>query len=90
MRGCRIGAVRQASLEIRAIIIVFARLRDCDAIEKNVKLAEQWVEEIIGHGRVVRSVHILSRNPVDPFTPDIEFDIETYVVIVIGRYKKSN
>ena len=46
------------------------------------------MEEIIGHGRVVRSVHILSRNTGDQFTPDVEFDFETYVCIVIGRYKE--
>ena len=89
MRGCRISAVGQESLDIRAIILVLAGLRDCDAVESDAILTEQWVKEIIGHGRVVRSVHILSRNPIDQFTPDVYFDIETYVGIVIGRYKNS-
>ena len=41
MRGFHTGAVGQESLEIRAIIIVNARLRDCDAIESDVTLTEQ-------------------------------------------------
>ena len=41
MRGCRIGAVGQESLEIRVIIILIARLRDCDVIESDVTLTEQ-------------------------------------------------
>jgi len=61
MRGCRIGAVGKESLEIRAIIIVLARLRDCGAIENDVTLTEERVEEIIGDGRVVGSVYIILR-----------------------------
>ena len=45
------------------------------------------MEEIIGHGREVRKVYILSRSR-DQFTLDVEFDIEMYVPIFIGRYKK--
>jgi len=41
MYGCRIVPVGQKSLEIRAIIIVFARLRDCGAIENDVTLTEE-------------------------------------------------
>ena len=41
MCGCLIGVVGQESLEIRAIIIVLARLRDCGAIENNVTLTEE-------------------------------------------------
>jgi len=40
MRGCRIGAVGQESLEIRAIILVLARLRLFDAVESDVTLTE--------------------------------------------------
>ena len=39
--GSRIGAVGQESLEIRAIIIVLSRLRDCGAIENIVTLTEE-------------------------------------------------
>ena len=56
------------------IMIVLVRLRDGDAIDSDVKLTEQGVEEIIGHGREVRKVHILSWSR-DSFTPDIEFHI---------------
>jgi len=45
------------------------------------------VEEIIGDGRVVRSVHILPRTR-DSFTLEQEFDIEMYVVIFIDSYYK--
>ena len=85
MRCCRIGVVGHDSLEIRAIIIVLARLRDRDAIESDVTLTEQRVEEIIVHRRLVRNVDILPRIG-DQFTPNVEFDIEMYVVIFIGRY----
>jgi len=61
MCGCRIRAVGQESLEIRTIILVLARLRDCGAIEVDVTLTEERVEEIIGDGRVVRNVHIIPR-----------------------------
>ena len=86
-RGCRIGAIGQDSLAIRAIIIVLATLNDFGAIESEVTLAELRVEEIIGHGRVVSSVHILPRTG-EQFTPDVELDIEIYVRIYIRRYKK--
>ena len=45
------------------------------------------MEEIIGHARVVRKVHILSRGR-DQFILDVEFDIENNVRVVIGIYKK--
>jgi len=61
MCGSRFGAVGQVSLEIRSIIIVLARLRDCGAIENDVTLTEERVKEIIGDGRVVRNVHIIPR-----------------------------
>jgi len=64
-----------------------AHLRDYDAIECDVILTEQTVEEITVHGRVVRSVQILPRTGKQ-FTPDVEIDIEICVGIVIGRYKK--
>jgi len=47
MCGCRIGAVGQESIQIRAIIIVLAGLRDCGAIENDCKLTEERVEEFI-------------------------------------------
>jgi len=59
MRGCRIGAVDQENLEIRAIITVLARFLDCEAIESEVTFTEELVEEIFGDGPVVRSIHIL-------------------------------
>ena len=40
-RGCRIGAVGEENLEIRALIIVLASLRDCGAIESDVTLTEE-------------------------------------------------
>jgi len=61
MSGSRIGAVCQERLEIRAIIIVLVRLRDCGAIENDITLTEERVEEIIGDGRVVRNVYIILR-----------------------------
>jgi len=61
MCGSRIGAVGQESLEIRAIFTMLARLRDCGAIENDVTLTEERVDEIIGDGRVVRNVHIIHR-----------------------------
>jgi len=45
------------------------------------------VEEIIRHALGVRKVHVLSRGR-DQFTPDIKFDIEINVRVVIGWYKK--
>ena len=48
MRGCRMCAVGHHSLEIGAIIMVLSPLRDGDAIESDVTLSEQRVEEIIG------------------------------------------
>ena len=39
--GCRIGAVGQESLEVRAIIVVLAQLRDCGAIENDITLPEE-------------------------------------------------
>ena len=59
MCGSRIGALGQVSVEIRAIIVVLARLRDCGTIENDVILIEERVEEIIGNGRVDRNVHII-------------------------------
>ena len=59
--GSRVGAVGQENLEIRAIIIVLARLRDCGAIENDFTLTEERVVEIIGDGRDVRKVHIIPR-----------------------------
>ena len=35
-----VGVVDETSLGIKAIIIVFARLRDCDAIDSDVTLTE--------------------------------------------------
>ena len=72
MRGCPIGAVGQVNIEIRAIFIVLACLGECEAIEGDVELTEQLVETIYGHGRVVRSVHIIPRT-ADQFTPEVEF-----------------
>ena len=45
------------------------------------------MEEIIGHSRVVRSVHILPRTG-DQFNLDVEFYTEMYVGITISRHKK--
>ena len=59
MRGCRIVAVVQESLEIRVIIIMLARLCESDTIQGVVTLTEQRVEEIIGYSHVVCKVHIL-------------------------------
>jgi len=39
--GCRIGAVGQESFKLRAIILVFARLRDSGAIENYVSKTEE-------------------------------------------------
>jgi len=61
MCGSRIGALGQVSVEIRAIIVVLARLRDCGTIENDVILIEERVDEIIGNGRVDRNVHIIPR-----------------------------
>jgi len=55
-------------------MIVPARLRDGDAVESDVTLTEQRLEQISGYGREVRNVHILFRSR-DQFTPDIEFDM---------------
>jgi len=44
MRGCCIVAVGQESLEIRALIIVLARLRDGYDIESDITLTEKRVE----------------------------------------------
>jgi len=41
MCGSRIGTLGQESLEIRTIIIVLARLRDCCAMENVCKLTEE-------------------------------------------------
>jgi len=41
MCGCRIGAVAQESLEIRAIFIALARLRNYGSIENDVTLTEE-------------------------------------------------
>jgi len=38
--GCRIDAISQESLNIRAIIIVLTRLRDCGAIENDGTLTK--------------------------------------------------
>ena len=57
---------------------MLARLREDDANETDAALNEQIVEEIVGHGPVVRKVQILPRTP-DQFIPDLEFDIEIYV-----------
>jgi len=67
-------------------MIALARLRYCDAIENDVTLTEQGVEEIIYYARVDRKVHILSRGR-DQFISDVEFDIEINVRIFIGWYK---
>jgi len=48
-RGSLIGVLVQECLEIRVIIIVLALLHDCDAIERDVILNEQCVEEDIFH-----------------------------------------
>jgi len=42
-------------------MIVHTRLRKGDAMESDVTLTEQRVEEIIGHAREVRKADILSR-----------------------------
>ena len=42
MCGCRIGAVGQESLSMKAIIVVLARFRDCGAIENAGKLKSEW------------------------------------------------
>ena len=42
-------------------MIMLTGLRDVEAIEIDATLTELGVEEIIGHARVVRKVHILSR-----------------------------
>jgi len=60
MRCCSISAIAHGRLEIRAVLVMFDRLRDVDAIENEVTLTEEGVEEIICHARVVRKVHILS------------------------------
>ena len=44
------------------------------------------MEENIGQGRVVRSIHILPRTVVQ-FIPDVELHVEIYVGIDV-RYKK--
>jgi len=51
---------RRLSLEIGAVMIMLTRLRDGDAIESDVTLTEQRVEEIICHAREVRKFHIFS------------------------------
>jgi len=53
---------------------MLARPRVDDAIESDVTFTEHRVEEIIGHGRDVRKVHILPRSR-DQYTPDVEFVI---------------
>jgi len=68
-------------------MIALNRLGDGDAIESDVTLTEQGVEEIIGHDPVVRKIYINSRG-TDQFTTDLEFDIEIDVRVVIDRYKK--
>jgi len=50
-------------------------------------LLEQRLGENFGHDHEAGKVHILSRN-LDKFTPDVEFDIEIYLRVVIGRFKK--
>jgi len=74
MCGCRIVAVGQESLQIRAIIVVLAGLRDCGAIENDFTLTEERVEEIIDDARVVRSVQIIPRT-LDKFPADVELNI---------------
>ena len=66
---------------------MLARLRDGDTIQNDVALTEERVKETIGHGCVVLSVHILSRNR-DQFTSVVEFDIKLHVRIDIVKYKK--
>jgi hypothetical protein len=39
-------------------MIVFSSPRDVEVVESDVTWTEQRVEEIVGHGRVVRVVHI--------------------------------
>ena len=55
-------------------MIMLTRLRDNDAIDSDVTLTEQTVEEIICHARELRIVHILSRTQ-NQITSDVEFDI---------------
>ena len=61
MCGSLIGVLGQECLEIRAKIIVLVVLRDCGAIENDVTLTEERVEEFIGDDRVVRNVHTIPR-----------------------------
>jgi len=58
----RIDAVGQKILKIRAKIIVLARLRDCGAVENDRTLIEEFVDDIICDGRVIRRVHIILRS----------------------------
>jgi len=64
---------------------MLAGLRDVDAFKGDVTLTEEGVDEIICHARVVRKIHILSRQ-VYQFTSDVQFGIYINVCVVIGRY----
>jgi len=55
-------AVVHRILEIRAIMLVLARLRNGDTVESDVTSTQQTVEEIIGHARGNHEVQILSRS----------------------------
>ena len=55
-------------------MIMLALLQDGDAIESDVTLTEEGVEEIICPDREVRKGHKLFRDR-NQFTSDIEFDI---------------
>jgi len=80
-------AIDPKSLKIERIMIALTCMRNGDAIESDVTMTEQRVEETIGHARDERKDHIHFRGR-NQYTPDVEFDIEIYILLVIGRYKK--
>jgi len=57
---------------------VLARLRVGDAIEGDVTLADQLVEEIIGHGHSVCKIHVLPLAR-DQFSLNVDFNIKIHV-----------
>jgi len=64
MRGRGIVAVVQECFEIRAIMIEFTRLRYGRAVESDVTLAEQRMQEMFSDVRKVCGVQVLP-NPRD-------------------------
>ena len=87
MRVCRVCVIGHDSLEIIAITIIPSRLCDGEAIESEVTLTEQGVEEIICHAREVRIVNIPSRGR-DQFNSDLGFISRSMYVSLSAGIKK--